>query len=302
MAESKPVVEGADGRTETVARYYRETEGAYRKRMELEGHQSIHYGYFEPEHRTGLTVLGYDHGAANVRLKEVLADAAGIVEGTEVLDAGCGIGETACWLAEHRGARVTGLNITDTQIKNGRRMAGERGLTDRTAFRHDDFTEMATVSDDAFDVVWGLESVCYAPEKRDFLAQARRVLRPGGTLMVADGFMGKRDLSPRERRWMETYLEGWAVPNFAHHEDFVADAEDLGFENVEYRDVTEAVLPSSKFLYLWALAYLPIGWLYRRLGRLTDVQYKNVLAARTQYKALRDRVWVYGIVTAALAE
>lgn len=302
MAESTSIVEGADGRNETVAHYYRETAGAYEKRMVLEGHESIHYGYFEPEHRTGRTVLGYDHATANVRLKEVLADTAGISDGTEVLDAGCGIGETACWLAEHRDADVIGLNITDTQLEDARSLAVERGVADRTDFRFDDFEEMETVPDDSVDVVWGLESICYATEKRTFLEQARRVLRPGGTLLVADGFMNKQNLTEREERWMETYLEGWAVPHFAYHTDFQVDLADLGFADIEYRDVTDKVIPSSKVLYLWTTMLLPLGKLQYLLGRKSDVQYRNWKAARAQYKALKNRVWVYGIVTATLPE
>lgn len=302
MSHSTPVVEGADGRNETVAQYYRETAAAYRKRMELEGHDSIHFGYFEPQHRTGWTVLGHDHSEANILLKEVVADAAGITDGMTVVDAGCGIGETACWLAQHRGADVIGLNITDTQLANARKLAVEHGVDDQTEFRYDDFMEMETLPDEAADVVWGLESICYATDKRAFLEQAKRVLRPGGTVVVADGFMGKRNPSSREERWMRTYLEGWAVPHFEHHADFRGHLTDLGFESVRYRDITDAVLPSSKFLYLWATVYLPMGKLNHLRGRISDVQYRNITGARAQYKALRDRVWVYGIVTATLPE
>lgn len=301
-SESSPIIEGADGRNETVADYYRETEEDYKKRMELEGHESLHFGYFEPEHRTGVTVLGHEHAAANTNLKERLADLGGVTEGTRVIDAGCGIGETACWLAEQRGATVTGLNITDTQLETARERAKQRGVADQVEFRLDDFTEMETVSDNSADVVWGLESMCYAKKKRDVLAQAKRVLRPGGTIVVADGFMGKRSLSWRERRWMKTYLEGWAVPNFAHHTDFTAELDDLGFMDIDYQDVTGKVLPSSKFLYVWGTLALPLGVAYRILGRISDVQYRNWIAARAQYKALKRRAWVYGIVTAKLPD
>lgn len=298
MSESSPIVEGADGRNETVATYYRETAVDYRRRMLLQGHESIHFGYFEPEHRTGRTVFGHDHAAANVRMKALLADAADISDGTTVLDAGCGVGETACWLAEHRGAEVIGVNITESQLDSARTRASERGVDSQTEFRFDDFEELDTVPDNAVDVVWGFESLCHATEKPAVLAEARRVLRPGGTLVVADGFMNERTLTPRESQWMETYLTGWAVPHFAHHADFLADLEDLGFERIEYRDVTDKVLPSSKFLYRLATPLLPVGKLLHLLGLYSDVQYRNWKAARAQYKALRDRVWVYGIVTA----
>lgn len=298
MDRSTPIVEGSDGRNETVATYYRETAVDYRRRMLLQGHDSIHYGYYAPEDRTGLTVFGHNHEAANIRLKELLADAAGVTDGTTVLDAGCGVGETACWLAEHRGADVIGINITETQLEAARERARDEGLTDRTEFRYDDFSELDTVPDDSVDVVWGFESICHATDKREVLAQARRVLRPGGTILVSDGFMEKRTLTPREEQLMETSLTGWAVPHLAHHEDFQADLADLGFEDVEFRDLSDKVLPSSKFLYWMATALLPVGKLLNVLGIKSDVEYRNWKAARTQYLTLTDRVWVYGFVTA----
>lgn len=299
---STPIVEGADGGNETVATYYEETAVDYRRRMILQGHESIHFGYFEPDDRSGRTVFGYDHAAANVRLKEILADMAGIGDETTVLDAGCGIGETSCWLARNRGAEVIGVNIAETQLDRARTLAEERGVADRTEFRFDDFGTLETVADDSIDVFWGFESICHAESKREVLAEARRVLRPGGTLLVADGFMNRRTLTEREEEWMETYLTGWAVPHFAHHVDFQDDLADLGFEDVEYRDVTDRVLPSSKFLYSLASLLLPVGKLLLLLGIRSAVQYRNWTAARAQYRALAERVWVYGIVTATLGE
>lgn len=298
MSDSPPIVEGADGRNETVATYYRETALDYRRRMLLQGHESIHFGYFEPEHRTGWTVFGHDHPGANVRMKEILADAAGVEPGTTVLDVGCGVGETACWLAEHRGADVIGVNITETQLDEARTNASDRGVAERTEFRFDDFEELDTVATDSVDVVWGFESICHATDKRAVLAQARRVLRPGGTLLVADGFMNTRTPTSQEEQWMETYLTGWAVPHFAHHADFRADVADLGFEQISYRDVTDRVMPSSRFLYRLATTLLPVGKLLNVLGLKSDVEYQNWKAARAQYKALEARVWIYGIVTA----
>lgn len=91
-----------------------------------------------------------------------------------------------------------------------------------------------------------------------------------------------------------------AVAHIAHHADFRADLKALEFADIEYRDVTDRVLPSSKFLYLWAMAYWPVAKLKLTFGRMTDVQYRNLLGAIARYKALRRRVWVYGIVTARL--
>ena len=42
--------------------------------------------------------------------------------------------------------------------------------------------------DETFDVVYGIESVCHAFDKKAFLEEAWRVLKPGGVLVILDGF------------------------------------------------------------------------------------------------------------------
>ena len=82
------------------------------------------------------------------------------------------------WLARHVGASVLGVNINARQVEQARRLSRERGLEERVQFHVADFcaTELAG---DSFDVVWALESACYAEDTRAFLAEAYRLLKAG---------------------------------------------------------------------------------------------------------------------------
>jgi len=98
------------------------------------------------------------------RLNAALASGIRIRPGARILDAGCGIGGSAIWLARTFGAFVTGITPVESQVERARRIAGELGVADRVQFMEQDYT-CTTFPDASFDVVWAMESVCHAADK-----------------------------------------------------------------------------------------------------------------------------------------
>lgn len=278
--------------TEEVSEYYSKAHGIYRQAMDRFDHRSIHVGYFDDEHTS--------HDTAVENMTRVVADRVDVGPDDLVLHAGCGVGGPATWVARERGASVLGININEMQLEKARELADERGVADRAEFRYDDFTEMETVAEDSVDVVWGLEAVCYAGDKREFLEQARRVLRDGGRLVVADGFRTARDLDAGEERLMRKWLDGWKVPDLAHLDEFREGVEDLGFRDVAVEDARENVMPSSKALYYYSFWGYPVTKLLGLVGRRTDAEVEHVVARHYQHRAFRRELWTYAIVSATL--
>jgi SAM-dependent methyltransferase len=96
---------------------------------------------------------------------------------TSVLDVGCGAGLFLS-LAQTRGATVAGLDAAEGMIAVARRrLAGAR-------IEHGDVEELP-FADESFDAVAGFNSFQYAASPDAALAEARRVLRPGGRLLAA---------------------------------------------------------------------------------------------------------------------
>jgi SAM-dependent methyltransferase len=129
--------------------------------------------------------------------------------GHDVLEAGSGFGlglvASACL-----GARPVGLELVPWQAEWARRCAEALGLEIRI--------EVGSVTSMPFeqgsmDVVLSLEAISHYLDYHSFLAEARRVLRPGGVLIVSDGNNG---LNPIVRR--KTY-DIWAT----HENDDDAD-------------------------------------------------------------------------------
>jgi demethylmenaquinone methyltransferase/2-methoxy-6-polyprenyl-1,4-benzoquinol methylase len=96
-----------------------------------------------------------------------------------VLDVGCGTGFATEGLLE-RTERVHGLDQSRHQLE---RAWAKFGKTDRVRFYRGD-AERLPFGDDAFDAVWSSGSIEYWPDPVAALREFRRVVRPGGGVLV----------------------------------------------------------------------------------------------------------------------
>jgi SAM-dependent methyltransferase len=103
-------------------------------------------------------------------------DAAGVGEGTSLLDVGCGSGVAAA-IAHERGAKVCGLDaaLPAVEIARERVPDGDFRVGELEALPYDD---------DSFDVVTGFCSFQYAADPVNALREARRVTCPSGTVAI----------------------------------------------------------------------------------------------------------------------
>ena len=269
-----------------VADYYDATAWEYRLVLNLEAHHGLHFGYYDTAHKT--------YPEASLNMNRVLADRARVGRGMRVLDAGCGIGGSSVWLAKHRECFCVGITLSAKQCARAQSFARDSGVSDKAAFLVQDYTQ-THFPNASFDVVWAVESVCHAPQKITFLKEAYRLLRPGGTLIIADGFRAKRRYSPSEEQLMRTWLDGWVVPDIDHHDDFVKKMTKVGFFHIHYQNATPHVLPFSRWVARRAALLTPIAQILRVLGIFTELQVNNGIAATAQYEALTHGLWEYGV-------
>jgi SAM-dependent methyltransferase len=104
------------------------------------------------------------------------------VDGRDVADVGCGAGSFASALA-YRGARVTGIEISEEQLAAARARDDVAGVTFAVGR-----AEELPLADASQDVVVFMRSLHHVEVERmdDGLREARRVLRPGGAVWVAE--------------------------------------------------------------------------------------------------------------------
>ncbi|MBM3266339.1 MAG: class I SAM-dependent methyltransferase [Candidatus Sericytochromatia bacterium] len=128
-----------------------------------------------------------------------------------VLDAGCGTGENALFLAG-RGFDVTGVDISPTAIARARDKATERGL--RATFRVGDVRLPADLEGPYRTVIdSGVFHVFDDADQARYVASLAQVLEPGGTFhMVVFSDREPGDWGPRrlgERQIRAAFGAGW---------------------------------------------------------------------------------------------
>lgn len=116
------------------------------------------------------------------RLSLRLAQLAGVAPGRRVVDVACGSGATALLLARELGCVTVGVDLGARAIAETRDAArpGERA-----SFLLGD-AEALPLPDDGFDVALSECSLCTFPDKPRAIAEMARVVRPGGTIAIAD--------------------------------------------------------------------------------------------------------------------
>lgn len=124
-------------------------------------------------------------------LMEKLLDSIPVKEGS-ILDVACGNGATTRYLTRfYRRENITGINISDKQLRRARRNApGCRFLLMDATDLH--------FKDNSFHAVICVEAAFHFNTRQRFLSEAHRVLRPGGYLIVSDILFhrGVEDLAP----------------------------------------------------------------------------------------------------------
>lgn len=289
MAVAEREIGGGRGSLAAIADYYRQTQWQYYGLWSGRGTLALHYGYWDARVRS--------HAQALARLNEVLAERAGIGAGDRVLDAGCGWGGSAIWLARHRAARCIGITLEPRQAGIATAMARKRGVGNTTSFAVADF-QRPPLPAGSFDVVWAVESVCHAADKARFLDAAYRALKPGGRLILSDFFRAECEMDPRRERLLRDWVSQWIVPDLTSLARFGRLAEAAGFERVACDDVTERIRPAARRLYRTGLWTAPLAGLFRLVGLHNHHHQANWRSSLGQYHALQAGAWRYGIACA----
>lgn len=206
--------------------------------------EHMHHGYYGPNGRHRK-----ERRQAQIDLIEQLLQWANISEVSTFLDVGCGIGGSTLYLAEKFTAKGIGITLSPVQAQRAQERAQAAGVLHPDIFQAPSpavgfqvTDALATpFPDSSFDFIWSMESGEHMPDKRAFLQESYRLLKPGGTFLMAtwchrDTHNLAGSLTPGEQRHLQQLYELYHLPYVISLREYGELATAVGFEQLALAD------------------------------------------------------------------
>lgn len=214
-----------------------------------------HFGYY-PNKRPDIS----EKEAQNL-LQDFVGKKLGLKPNQQILDAGCGQGIVATYLASKFGADITGITIVPFEVEEAKNLAQKLGLSQKTKFSLMDYSN-TKFKDKTFDGIYTTETLSHSPNIRKTLKEFFRILKPGGKFVFSEYTIAQdRQFTNWEKKILELVIEGSAMMGLKdfRHDEFTKVLENAGFENVKEENMSKNMEPSVRRLRnLSVLPYLAI--------------------------------------------
>lgn len=270
--------------TRLIKEYYRTSESRLGYKVLLRGVR--HFGYYPTDQKVS-------HQQAQINMMDQVALSFKLSNGSKILDAGCGEGATAIHLAKKYGYDVTGVDLLEESIKIAKAKSKDSSLP--INFLVGNFTRLP-FKDNSFDGLYAIETFIHSSDPLATLAEFKRVLKPGGRLVIADyTWEASNKLPKRYRKVLDWVAIDVAVPgaliiNPGWYEKSLSSNK---FKNIQVRNITTNLTPMIN--WFWQMALIPY-----QITRLLHRQSKYINTTMGYYgkKFASEGWWQYVIVSA----
>jgi tocopherol O-methyltransferase len=237
ISPSSPVTVGdVRDHYDELDRYYREIWGEH-----------VHHGLWE---RGNETV-----NEAVLNLIRSVARHGEITAGKCVCDVGCGYGGSARVLETEFGATVSGITVSSAQYRYA---VARRGDACNPEYLLGDWTSN-TLPSDAFDTVISIESSEHMQDKPMFFAQAHRVLKTGGHMVVCAWLAVEGPTGVHQRHLLEPICREGRLPGIGTEADYRKSFSEANLELDSFEDMSVRVRKT------WSICLLRVlGSVFRR--------------------------------------
>ena len=256
----------------------------------------MHFGFYE----NGMNPFDLEKMLLQMT-KEVFARLEISEKDTKAIDLGCGVGTSARYFSQfYPQAEITAVTLVKEQIELGKFLVPQE-IKNNIKFICTNY-ENTPFLENSFDAAYAIESSCYGngKDKFAFLAEASRLLKSGGRLVVADGFLKHGNKLPFwvDKAYKKT-CECWALPEMGQIQPFVEAMEKVGFKDIKIEDISWKVAPSVAHVPYITLKFLLKQIQTKSIFNLHQEQKNNVFAPlMTMLLGLARNHFSYYIVSA----
>jgi SAM-dependent methyltransferase len=166
---------------------------------------------------------------------DALAKCARIYAGTRVVDLCAGLGGPARYLAHRYGALVVGIELTPARVMGAAELTRRVGLDSKVRIIEGDVMALP-LPNSGQDAVISQEALLHVPDLALALAEAYRVLRPGGRIAFTN-WIAHQPLSAADKRLLWDGMAAATLISIDRHAELLRNA---GFEVETIDDETDA--------------------------------------------------------------
>ena len=124
-------------------------------------------------------IMGVTKHMGGLKATQELIELCHINKDKYVLDVGCGLGRTACYIAKNYGCKVVGIDISERMIDRANERAKKEAVENRIEFRVGDAQKLP-FKDAVFDAAIGESIIAFLEDKQRGVRENSRVTKPGG--------------------------------------------------------------------------------------------------------------------------
>ena len=199
------------------------------------GLEQVQAVYGGPEGDLWELVMGEQIHLGGFQSSMDLAQRAGIGAGQRGIDLCCCTGAGMRFLVKFRGVEaMRGVDATLKVVEQGRLRCQAAGLDQRITFTLANVCASGLPTASA-DFVWGEDAWCYVVDKPKLIAEAARLVKPGGLIAFTDWIEGPAGLSQAEAERFLTFMKFPNIQDLQGYKDLlttngcqVEAAEDTG--------------------------------------------------------------------------
>lgn len=271
-----------------ISNYFNSKESRLGYSLLLKG--TKHFGFY-PKNKENISIA-----EAQRLMEDKLAKVLSLPKNSFVLDAGCGEGKVAMYLAKEYGWRIIGVDLLDWAIKEANESAKRINLDSQLKFFIGDYSKLS-FKDNTFNGIYTMESLVHVPDFKKVLREFYRVLKPKGKLVLFEySVIDRKTLSDTLRKEFDFIINKTgmnSLPYFIHGR-FPIILKEAGFKNVQVIDITERIMPMLKIFY--TLAFLPYHFFIRPFN--LKAKFINATFSVEAYQFIKQGIACYNIITA----